>query len=207
MANGEFAPAKGRQRAREMKRAAIVSKRFLRYLTGITAGGEDWYTRATLAIRAKYGPDADLFCDLLAATSPQSDVRMNVRLAEDAYDRHRRGAKQKPWIPSHGPNIARALKGEELSGPKVRAFARALKGDPRAVVVDTWMLRAAGYGAPSKLKRPASFRIVHRAIELTTEAVAWSGLTAPQVQAVIWFAYRAQNWTAKKGPGDGYLPI
>lgn len=206
-ANGEFAPAKGRQAAREERRATIVAARFVRYMNESCAGGEDWYTRATSEIRAKYGADADLFSDLLAATSPQTDVRMNVKLAEDAYDRHRRGLKQKPWIGSHGPNIARAVRGEELSGPKVRAFARALKGDPHAIVVDTWMLRAAGYGTPGRVKRPASFRIVRRAIELTAAKVAWSGLTATSVQAVIWHAYRAANWTAKKGAGDGYLPI
>jgi hypothetical protein len=44
------------------------------------------------------------------------------------------------------PNIKQQLeqirKGDELTGRKIRSFARAMAGDPDAVVVDIWLLRA-----------------------------------------------------------------
>lgn len=205
--SGEFPAARtARKRAREAGRAAIVARRFenLCFNPWSEPEGDDWYAVARARIVAKYGADADLFADLLAATSPQTDVRMNVQLAEAAYARARRGEEQEPWIPSHGPNIARALARRPLSGPKVRAFADALRGNVNAVVVDTWMLRAAGYGSPKRVHRPSSFRIVHLAIRLVAEA---QGLPATAVQARIWLAYRNANWSAKKGVGDGSLPI
>lgn len=206
-AAGDIAQASNpRQRQREERRAARVALSFrnLTFNPWDDPIGHDWYTRAGARIRERFGAEADLFCDLLAATSPQTDVVRNVALALDALDRWRRRIPQNPWIGSHGPNIARACAREPLSGPKVRAFAAALKGDSDAVVVDTWMLRAAGLGTPKRLKKPSSFRIVHRAIRLVAEA---EGLPATQVQARVWMAYRAANWTARKGAGDGYLPL
>ena len=206
-ANGEFPQARtARQRAREAGRAERVARSFenLCFAPWDEPDGEDWYTRAHADIRAEYGFDADLFADLLAATSPQTDVRENVKLARLALERHRKGEPQEPWIPSHARNIERALRGEPLSGPKVRAFAAALKGDVNAVVVDTWMLRAAGLGSPKRVQRPSSFRVTHLAIRLVAER---QKLPAAVVQARVWLAYRKANWNAKKGAGDGYLPI
>ncbi len=206
-ANGEFPQARtARQRAREAGRAARVARSFenLCFAPWDEPDGADWYVVASRRIRDKYGFDADLFADLLAATSPQMDVRENVKEAEKALERHRKGEPQEPWIPSHAKNIERALRREPLSGPKVRAFAAALKGDVEAVVVDTWMLRAAGLGTPKRIQRPSSFRVVHLAIRLVA---ASQKLPCTVVQARVWLAYRKANWNAKKGAGDGSLPI
>lgn len=205
--DGEFSAARtARQAAREAGRAERVARSFenLCFAPWDEPDGADWYEIAHRRIVNKYGFDADLFADLLAATSPQMDVRENVKEAEKALERYRKGEPQEPWIPSHTNNIQRALRREPLSGPKVRAFAAALKGDVNAVVVDTWMLRAAGLGSPKRIQRPSSFRVVHLAIRLVAES---QKLPATVVQARVWVAYRKANWNSKKGPGDGYLPI
>lgn len=174
------------------------------YLTwGNEHGGEDWYERAGKAIRSKYGPDADLFCDILAATSPQTDVRQNVRFAEEAYRRHKGGLPVTGWLPNHRINLQRLRDGQPLGGPKVRAFAQALRGDPHAVVVDTWMMRAAGF-SQQRIKTRRAFRVTEQAIR---QSALWSGYTNAQTQAIVWMNYRAKNWEAKRGKGDGYLPI
>jgi hypothetical protein len=202
--DGEIGPPRTKRQAELERRAAKrVALKFhnLTFNPWDAPDGADWYVRARAGIEARFGADADLFCDLVAATSPQVDVGVNVRLAEEALRAHRAGRPQKPYLPCHAGNIDRALKGEPLSGPKVRAFARALKGDTSAVVVDTWMLRAAG---DLSVYRPSSYRIVDRAVRLVAE---WESIPETEVQARVWLAHRNANWTAKKGKGDGYLPI
>ncbi len=200
---GELPEARGRRASVERRLAQRIALKFGEYLNPWSTDGEDWYTRATAQIRAQYGADADDFADVLAATSPQCGVGHNVKLARDEWERRKTGLPVNPWIPCHGPNLQRLRDGGELKGPKVRAFARALKGDVTAIVVDTWMLRASGV---SERRRYTSgvFRAVREAIRL---AAASAGVTNTEAQARIWFAYRAKNWIARKGPGDGYLPL
>ena len=45
-----------------------------------------WYTDCRTAIILKYGDDADLFCDILAATSPRKQVKANWNLAERVFN-------------------------------------------------------------------------------------------------------------------------
>lgn len=189
-------------RSIEVAAKRVAQDRFYDYLTWKNQGGGDWYTRANLEIRHKYGSNADLFCDLVAATSPQATVVQNVRLAREALYGYE-GGTWKAWIRSHKNNVARAFKGEPLSGPKVRAFAAALKGDKKAIVVDTWMLKAAGYRGKA-IKHRRSFKVTERAIEIAAKA---HGLANTEAQAIIWMAYRKEFWEAKAGPGDGYLPV
>lgn len=41
-----------------------------------------WYEQANLIFRQGFGRDADLFIDILAATSPRLQLRANFRLKE-----------------------------------------------------------------------------------------------------------------------------
>lgn len=192
-----------RKRRSEQRTARRVATRWVDYLLWNNQyGGEDWYPKAREAIRAKYGDDATLFCDILAATSPQTDVVRNVQFAEEAYSRHKKGLPVTGWLPNHRINLQRLRDGLPLGGPKVVAFAAALRGDDDAVVVDTWMLRAAGMG--KRLHTNRAFRVAYDAIRFTSE---WTGQPCTTCQAVVWMNYRATNWTSKKGKGDGYLPI
>ncbi len=189
-------------RSIEVAAKHVAWNKFYDYLTWKNQGGADWYVRAHADIRAKYSPNHDLVADLIAATSPQATVVQNVRLADEAFRGYEDGT-WKPWIRSHKKNVERAFKREPLSGPKVRAFAAALKGDRNAIVVDTWMLKAAGYkGKATKHRR--SFKVTERAIEIAAQAV---GMSNTEAQATIWMAYRKEFWEAKAGPGDGYLPV
>lgn len=195
--------AKARTAERRLIRRAIG--RMIDYCLWSYQGGRDWYDRANEDIRAVYGADADLFAALLAATSPQTDIHRNVRLAEDAYTAIRSGRTVKPWLPCHGPNIDRARHGEPLSGHKVRAFAAALCGDLSAIVVDTWMLRAAGF---ENLNERRAVRVAHEAISRIAERIDWA---PAEVQAAVWVGYRNENRRADMdsayGGTDFYLSI
>jgi len=104
-----------------------------------------WYKDARREIEFHFGQDADLFCDLLAATSPRKQVRANWRLAKQIYESHKNG--QIDWrgcMPCHKANVLRAFAGKPLSGQKVRAFAANLRGNLEEVTVDVWIGRYFG---------------------------------------------------------------
>ena len=74
---------------------------------------------------------------------------------------------------------------EALKGLKTNAFARAIAGDENAVVVDVWMMRAAGYGIDSPNK--TQYANVVTAIKEVAEEF---GLTPRVCQALIWIIVR-----------------
>ena len=101
---------------------------------------KNWYAKCRAEIEKLYGDDADLFCDLLAATSPRKHVKANWKLADYVY----KTRDTSRCLPAHKKNIERAFSGEPLSGRKVRAFAANLKGDLTKVTVDVWICRYFG---------------------------------------------------------------
>jgi len=77
---------------------------------------------------------------------------------------------------------------EALRGPKTNAFARAIAGDENAVVVDVWMMRAAGYGVDSPNK--TQYTEVTEAIKTVSNKF---GLTPRTTQALIWIMVRGSG--------------
>lgn len=122
---------------------------------------KNWYRDCGNAIRKEFGNDADLFIDILAATSPRKQISANWRLAMRIYHIWNsqplslRVSGIENWIrfrdfydnlmigtlPAHRKNIIRALQRKELSGNKVRAFAANLKGDLGQITIDVWICR------------------------------------------------------------------
>lgn len=102
-----------------------------------------WYRDSRDAIEQRYGEHSDLFCDILAATSPRKHVRANYRTAHAIIEAVLDGREypKRGLMPNHTKNIDRVLAGQELSGNKVWRFARNLRGDLQCVTVDIWMLR------------------------------------------------------------------
>jgi len=152
----------------------------------------NWYSRVREEIKSQYGDDWELFANLLAATSPRKQVGANWRLADKVYD----WWKDAPPIsarhvaipgviadlgvmPSVIPNVIRALSREELSGPKVRAFAANLKGDMSQVTVDIWMLRLFDYDKPTEKHRK-------EVVDYVIRAAAELGCEPAEVQAEMW---------------------
>lgn len=150
----------------------------------------NWYAKVRREIELQYGDDADLFCDLLAATSPRRQVSANWKLADKVYrhlvDKIPQGAgRLEACLSSIGvmssqqPNVIRALKQEPLSGDKVRAFAANLKGDMSQVTVDVWMLRLFDYDKPTERHR-------EEVVEYVIRAAAELGCEPAEVQAEMW---------------------
>ena len=81
--------------------------------------------------------------------------------------------------------MATVLGFDALNGPKTSAFARALTGDDQAIVVDVWMLRAAGYTKDSPNK--TDYAEISAAIRNVSDKM---GLSPRTTQALIWILVR-----------------
>ena len=134
--------------------------------------GLRWYPDAGRALAIVGTGNRRLGAALLAATSARCAVTDNVRRALAA----RTGAVA---FPAHRSNVARALAGKPLSGPKVEAFRRALLGDTRAIVIDVWTLRAFGETRPTIQARNRISRSIKRAARR-------HNVTPRDYQAAIW---------------------
>lgn len=142
----------------------------------------EWYDDIIRYIRQSYD-DPVLFVGLLAATSPRKRVSDNWKLANRIYREHKAG---KPYtrtglMPCHIGNIDRALSGQELSGPKVRAFQENLSGNPNCVTVDVWIMRY--YGKDTNSPTTREYREIER--DIVRQARRFN--TSPAViQAIFW---------------------
>jgi hypothetical protein len=74
---------------------------------------------------------------------------------------------------------------DALKGQKTNAFARAIAGDTDAVVIDVWMMRAAGMETDSPNK--TQYREISEAVR---NVAAEFGITPRTAQALIWIIVR-----------------
>lgn len=77
---------------------------------------------------------------------------------------------------------------DALKGLKTNAFARAIAGDESAVVIDSWMMRAATMPTDSPNKTQYNF-----VADAVHDAAALFGLTPRTAQALIWIIVRGDN--------------
>lgn len=72
-----------------------------------------------------------------------------------------------------------------LRGLKTNAFARAIAGDPNAVVIDTWMMKAAGIDRDAPTVR--QYRAM---VDIVRDIAPDAALTPAETQALIWIVQR-----------------
>ena len=147
------------------------------YAQGID--GKDWYNEAAEFLDSAYPGEGDLMAAILAATSINATVKANVTLALKAYAQLKAGLEFTGFIPAAVQQLELAKNGLPLSGTKVENFRRALRGEPNAVVVDRWMLRAYGEEALT----PAATR---RVTALILQEAKAEGVEPRQWQAGVW---------------------
>jgi hypothetical protein len=148
-----------------------------------------WYADIRTEIVKRYGDDADLFCDLLAATSPRSHVRSNWRSASALYHCWKQSgviAESAVFMRMHLPNVRRAFAREPLHGGKVRRFAENLKGNSSYVTIDVWICRY--LGVEHKDLTPELYATLEKRLTSEAESV---GMSPADYQAMIWQQTRA----------------
>lgn len=154
-----------------------------------SVGVTNWLPRSRSAIADAFDDDADLFCRLLAATSPISTVETNVVNAVKAY----RVIKWTGKIPHHGfIGVHRVCMRKILSGDltelgrKVYSLYQNLAGNEEVCPIDRWMLRYFGY-KPEMYVGPALYDKLEQRIR---DEARLRGITPAQRQVQLWCAQR-----------------
>ena len=160
--------------------------------------GRSWYAEAEreaveLSREAAPGVGPVACAGILAALSPRAQWSVNVRWAWAAIRGEAIGG-----LPGNRAKAAAIATGTRpdhvLRGPKVRAFWRAIAGDPTAAVVDVWMARAMGLGdAPLTPKRYAEAEAALR------EAARRVRVPVRDFQATVWLQARGIKPTDPAG--------
>lgn len=153
-----------------------------------------WYTDARKSIDYVCGAkgwNRDTLIDLLAICSPRVSVRRSIRFAmmviQDEYPAD--------MTRSTLAAIDHWQQTGEIRGPKTSAFARALRGDEDAVVLDVWM--AVAFGVDQRqFSRPA---VRYRCEKRINKAAQLIGTTPSQCQAAVWAAVVKENGRAVRG--------
>lgn len=171
--------------------------------------GRRWYYNTRVHTEKIFGLDTDLFIDLLAATSPNTNVKANVSKALTAYRQFKNNEKFSGQLPIclNMLDIVRSNyftgQSKPFGGPKVQAFAKALKGDFSQVVVDTWMLRAFDIpnATPLQVRKITCF--------IKKKAVRFE-MTPAEVQAAIWCGVKLSSQRKQDHntePFETFLPF
>jgi hypothetical protein len=119
-----------------------------------------------------------------------AQLTTNLRFTEAVLRGESKGGR---YPNSQWPKIERALStrypGRFVGGHKCRAFYQALMGNPEALVLDRWAIRATGYQHPTK--RHDLNMTVRRELDAAyREAAKLCGETVRAFQATVWIAIR-----------------
>lgn len=163
-------------------------------------GAESWYDdtlvniQNIMAVYDDSGEDSDqlayLFVDLLAATSPQTNIIRNTFLTSQIFGFINDAilCKMPMKFEAHLNNVCRALLGLPLSGQKVTAFQANLLGDQNAVTVDVWMMRVFNRDSDAPSAKE------YEDLTAATRRVAKKyGVAPAQMQAALWVGVKAME--------------
>ena len=149
-----------------------------------------WYEKFSAFLDSVLGANHEykpLIMDFIAATSPGTNIGPNVRQAVDKL----RQFMEEGTVTYHGlghwpksklPNLGRAIRAEELQGPKVSPFSEALKGDPRSAAIDRHVAMVL---FNTRKPTDAQIRVGQQAARDIAERLGW---TPREVQAAWWAA-------------------
>lgn len=138
-----------------------------------------------------------LFIDLLAATSPQTNIRRNTFLTTQIFQFIQDGVlcDIKMDFEAHLNNVCRALLGLPLQGQKVSAFRANLLGDQNQVTIDTWMMRA--FSKDHLVPTTSEYDDLSKA---TRKVAKQYGVSPSQMQAALWVGIKALEGDASDTP-------
>jgi hypothetical protein len=174
------------------------------YLT-VGAKDKNWYAECQAIFELHFGRAAlPLVANLFAATSINSSLASNIRLFRKAYHELTNGLPFSNYLPVMRLQLDRIRAGQPIQGRKIGSFAKAMQGDPNAVVVDIWLLRA--FDMDKKFKRSLSGRqqssgasdVQYTQIEGFCRYYAKANnYEARQISAMLWAGCRIV-WTGNK---------
>jgi hypothetical protein len=170
-----------------MMTTTLIARNYRKIIRSATPGdiatAALWYVEAE-SIAREIADDVEVGASVIAAFSPRQRWATNVRMARQFM------SGENPRTLGNNLRMAhRALNMgfDALNGLKTNAFARAIAGDANAVVVDVWMMRAAGFEHDSP--NVTQYRIVTDAVNRIARE---TGLEPRVAQALIWILQRGE---------------
>lgn len=170
----------------------------IEYYLKVGEKDKDWYKQCQQLFEDLYGKEKlQLVTNIFAATSINSSLKSNIRLFRKALYEIENGLPFSNYLPVMLLQLQRIRAGQPIQGRKISSFARAMSGDPNAVVVDVWLLRA--FELDNKSKRSLSGRLQSSGatnkqydfVELYCRELAEVlGLQPKEVSAMIWAGVR-----------------
>lgn len=149
--------------------------------------GHDWYwesRRFARQLSREHDVTMAQSAGVIAGMSPNTGWKANKTMARAIVS-----GSGRPGFKKNVAKCERILAGERplsvLTGPKVRAFYRAIMGDETAAVIDIWMLRAAGW--PRDTISPSQYERVASALR---EAASLHDMGVATFQARVWNVVR-----------------
>jgi hypothetical protein len=162
-----------------------LSNRVKRHASLLATKGQDckdWYQFAHAQVIAGaviLDVEPKRFADLLAIFSPRVSVTRSIRFAVHYIQT---GQHAHDVMGSIRAAVAHYEETGEIRGPKTGPFAKALMGNPTAIVVDTWM--AIAYGVdPGKVRSKYVREPIDQHIRSVAKRKGWS---PAETQAAIW---------------------
>ena len=147
--------------------------------------GATWYRdagRCAETLAERYGRDVSTVAAIMAVLSQRVTwkytLQCTVLALQGGTVQHLGHVRDK---------VSRLLAGEDpetvVSGPKIRAFYRAIRGDTSAVVLDSWMLGLTDRPRPTIRQYERLAEILHYE--------AWQAGVQPAIfQAIVWCTIR-----------------
>ena len=164
-------------------------------LARVGTEGAQWYNELSGELQRLYGDNANTFAAILAVTSPNATVKANVSLAYKAWQQWQADEPFTGFLSivctslellRASANAFGEVSPSVIRGTKIKHFFRAIVGDPQAVPVDRWMLRAFGFEFPTV----ARFRYI---IDYVQKNAARFGMTPRELQAAIWCGIKVES--------------
>jgi hypothetical protein len=151
--------------------------------------GAQWYPTAyqiCTSMAFDYGYELDQVVAVMAHLSPRCSWEKNIEKTGAVLAGH----SPIGTLGSSMTNALRALTGGveplgTLRGPKVKAFAANILGDPEPVTIDVWATRVAGLDSDRISK--SQYEAIAHCYRLAARRV---GVTPPTMQATTWIVAR-----------------
>lgn len=167
---------------RDVKAAAIRTVDQLLQIADGMKSWRDWYARYEQVLIDFLGSpeEAQLFQDILSATSQAASVKANVGLAIKAYDQMKSGAAFEGYLPAVIKNLERIREKQAVQGRKIGQYGEASNGNADAIAVDRHIAMVIfGVKAPSP-------RQIEEAKGMIREIAQRLGWAPREVQAALW---------------------
>jgi hypothetical protein len=168
--------------------------RTLGKLQGLRSSGRhgmDWYEMTSKWAKETVGDDSEMFLKFLAVTSADSSTEAGGALALKAFSQWRHGL---PFTgmrsESMTANLRKVAAGEAPGGDKIGNFMKALLGDPDAVVLDRWMIKALGMSIKQGSLPEKQYKLY---AQIVKDMAVEAGMSPRQFQAAIWEGARIES--------------